>query len=75
MSFGDKQRYMGESAKTQEISNFKSTVSTLKRLIGRPFSDPDILAIEQRYVNAELVEGDRGEVAAKVNYPDTSSFF
>ncbi|KAI8848590.1 heat shock protein 70 family [Chytridium lagenaria] len=66
VSFGDRQRYLGESAKTQEISNFKSTVSTLKRLIGRPFSDPDVLAIEQKHVNAKLVEGERGETAAQV---------
>jgi heat shock protein 4 len=58
---------MGESAKTQEISNFKSTVSTLKRLIGRPFSDPDV-QYEKQFVNASLVEGERGEVAAQVYY-------
>jgi len=33
VSFGPKQRYLGESAKTQENSNFKNTVSQLKRLI------------------------------------------
>ncbi|KAI9335190.1 heat shock protein 70 family [Zopfochytrium polystomum] len=75
VSFGDKQRYMGESAKTQEISNFKSTVSTLKRLIGRPFSDPEILAIEQKFVNAKLVEGERGEVAAQVQFQGETRVF
>jgi len=28
---------IGESAKTQETSNFKNTVGSLKRLIGRTF--------------------------------------
>ncbi|KAF8940050.1 adenyl-nucleotide exchange factor sse1, partial [Haplosporangium gracile] len=27
VSFGPKQRYLGETAKTQEISNFKNTIS------------------------------------------------
>ncbi|KAJ3331912.1 adenyl-nucleotide exchange factor sse1 [Blyttiomyces sp. JEL0837] len=75
VSFGEKQRYMGESAKTQEISNFKSTVSTLKRLIGRPFSDPEIEQFEKKYVNAKLVEGERGEVAAQVTYQGENRVF
>ncbi|KAI9362027.1 heat shock protein 70 family [Zopfochytrium polystomum] len=75
VSFGDRQRYMGESAKTQEISNFKSTVSTLKRLIGRPFSDPEVLAVEQKFVNAKLVEGDSGEVAAEVQFQGQTRVF
>ncbi|KAJ1550139.1 adenyl-nucleotide exchange factor sse1, partial [Cladochytrium tenue] len=75
VSFGDKQRYMGEAAKTQEISIFKSTVSTLKRLIGRPFSDPEILAIEQKFVNAKLVASDRGEVGAEITFQGESRTF
>ncbi|KND00507.1 uncharacterized protein SPPG_04820 [Spizellomyces punctatus DAOM BR117] len=74
VSFGEKQRYLGESAKTQEISNFKNTVAGLKRLAGRPFSDPDI-QIEKKFINANLVEGERGEVAASVFYQgDQRSF-
>ncbi|KAI8819335.1 Hsp70 protein-domain-containing protein [Fimicolochytrium jonesii] len=65
VSFGEKQRYLGESAKTQEISNFKNTVGGLKRLIGRPFSDPDV-KLEKKFINANLTEGERGEVAASV---------
>ncbi|KAJ3256583.1 adenyl-nucleotide exchange factor sse1 [Chytriomyces hyalinus] len=75
VSFGEKQRYLGESAKTQEISNFKSTVGGLKRLIGRSFEDPDVLAIEQKFVNCKLVEGERGDVAAQVTYQNESRTF
>ncbi|KAJ3416383.1 adenyl-nucleotide exchange factor sse1 [Chytridiales sp. JEL 0842] len=75
VSFGEKQRYMGESAKTQEISNFKSTVSTLKRLIGRQFSDPEVHSVEAKFVNAKLVEGERGEVAAQVQYQGETRTF
>src|SRR5258706_109250 len=33
VSFGPKQRAIGEFAKTQEVSNFKNTIGSLKRLI------------------------------------------
>ncbi|KAJ4258689.1 adenyl-nucleotide exchange factor sse1 [Fusarium torreyae] len=66
VGFGPKSRYLGEGAKTQEISNLKNTVSSLKRLAGRSFNDPDI-QIEQQYVTAPLVDVN-GQVGAEVNY-------
>ncbi|KAI8804205.1 heat shock protein 70 family [Cladochytrium replicatum] len=79
VSFGEKQRYLGESAKTQEISNFKNTVSGLKRLIGRPFSDPEIHSFEKPYINSRLSEptGDDAadEVAARVMYQNEQRDF
>ncbi|KAH7253929.1 heat shock protein 70 family [Fusarium redolens] len=66
VGFGPKSRYLGEAAKTQEISNLKNTVSSLKRLAGRQFNDPDI-QIEQQYVTAPLTDCN-GQVGAEVNY-------
>ncbi|KAL7785969.1 heat shock protein 70 [Trichoderma ceciliae] len=66
VGFGPKSRYLGEAAKTQEISNLKNTVNCLKRLAGRSFGDPDI-QIEQQYVTAPLVDVN-GQVGAEVNY-------
>lgn len=66
VGFGPKSRYLGETAKTQEISNLKNTVGSLKRLAGRSFSDPDI-QIEQQYVTAPLVDVN-GQVGAEVSY-------
>ena len=66
VSFGPKSRYLGEQAKTNEISNLKNTVSSLKRLAGRTINDPDV-AIEQEYVTAPLVDVN-GEVGAEVSY-------
>lgn len=66
VGFGPKSRYLGESAKTQEISNLKNTVSSLKRLAGRSFNDPDV-QIEQQYVTCPLVDVN-GQVGAEVNY-------
>ncbi|KAF3009367.1 hypothetical protein G7054_g8659 [Neopestalotiopsis clavispora] len=66
VGFSPKNRYLGEPAKTQEISNLKNTVSSLKRLAGRSFSDPDV-QIEQQYVSAQLVDVN-GQVGAEVSY-------
>jgi heat shock protein 4 len=66
VGFGPKSRYLGEPAKTQEISNLKNTVNCLKRLAGRSFSDPDV-QIEQQYITAPLVDIN-GQVGAEVNY-------
>lgn len=67
VSFGIKQRQLGESAKTQEISNLKNTVGSLKRIIGRRLDDPEIQGIEKRFISADLVDVD-GEVGVKVSY-------
>ncbi|KAK8217381.1 adenyl-nucleotide exchange factor sse1 [Zalaria obscura] len=66
VSFGVKSRSLGESAKTQEVSNLKNTVGSLTRLAGRSLKDPDV-AIEQDYVSAKLVDIN-GQVGAEVNY-------
>lgn len=66
VGFGPKSRYLGEPAKTQEISNLKNTVSSLKRLAGRNLKDADV-QIEQQYVSAPLVDIN-GQVGAEVSY-------
>lgn len=66
VGFGPKSRYLGEPAKTQEISNLKNTVGSLKRLAGRALADPDV-QIEQDFVSAPLVDIN-GQVGAEVTY-------
>ncbi|KKZ65306.1 hsp88-like protein [[Emmonsia] crescens] len=66
VGFGPKSRYIGETAKTQEISNLKNTVGTLRRLAGRSFKDPDV-QVEQDYNTATLVDIN-GEAGAEVSY-------
>ncbi|KAJ7198776.1 heat shock protein 70 family [Mycena pura] len=70
VAFGPKQRSIGESAKTQETSNFKNTIGSLKRLIGRTLGDPDVQEIEKKFINANLVDvrGTVGVEALQVNY-------
>jgi heat shock protein 4 len=72
---GEKQRWLGEAAKTQENFNFKNTVGSLKRLVGRPFEDEEILKVEKRFINASLTQGEEGEVAAMVNYAGEEKIF
>ncbi|KIM83430.1 hypothetical protein PILCRDRAFT_69658 [Piloderma croceum F 1598] len=67
VAFGPKQRSIGEAAKTQEISNYKNTVGSLKRLVGRTLNDPDIQQIEKKFINATLVDAG-GTVGVEVNY-------
>ncbi|OCH88169.1 heat shock protein [Obba rivulosa] len=67
VSFGHKQRAIGESAKTLEISNFRNTLGSLKRLIGRTFQDPEIQEVEQKFTHVKLVDVD-GTLGAQVNY-------
>lgn len=65
VAFGPKQRSIGESAKTQETSNYKNTVGSLKRLIGRTLSDSDLQNIEEKFINATLVDVN-GQVGVEV---------
>lgn len=66
VSFGPKQRAIGEAAKTQEISNFKNTIGSLKRLIGRTLNDVEIQEVERKFINAKLVDV-QGTVGVQVS--------
>lgn len=67
VSFSIKERHIGESAKTQEVSNFKNTVGSLKRLLGRSSNDPEIADYEKKFINAQLIDI-QGSVGVKVNF-------
>jgi heat shock protein 4 len=67
VAFGPKQRTIGEAAKTQETSNYRNTVGSLKRLVGRTVNDPEIQEVEKKFMNATLVDC-AGTVGVEVNY-------
>ncbi|KAJ2758367.1 adenyl-nucleotide exchange factor sse1, partial [Coemansia nantahalensis] len=67
VSFGSKQRYIGESAKTQEMGNFKNTVGSLKRIIGRSYDEPEVQEFESQFIGCKLCDVD-GEVGVEVSY-------
>eukprot|EP01135_Chromosphaera_perkinsii_P001496 Nk52_evm1s186 gene=Nk52_evmTU1s186 len=62
VSFTQKQRFMGESAKQQEVMNVKNTITQFKSLLGRSFSDPDMKGELARHAfrTIELPNGDIG---------------
>lgn len=74
VGFGPKARTLGEPAKTNEISNFKNTVGSLKRIIGRRSDDPEVLEIENKFISAQLVDA-HGQVGAKVQYLGQEEIF
>lgn len=74
ISFGQKSRAIGEAAATMQTSNFKNTVGSLKRLIGRTFQDVDVQEYEKQFINAELVDA-KGEVGAKVRFANEERVF
>jgi len=73
VSFGPKQRALGEPAKTQEISNFRNTVGSLKRLLGRTVNDVEIQQVEKKFTHVNLAEVD-GSAGVEVSMSDTLSF-
>ena len=45
VSFGPKSRALGEGAATAQTTNFKNTVGSLKRLVGRSLQDLSLIHI------------------------------
>ncbi|KAJ5728915.1 Hsp70 chaperone Hsp88 [Penicillium malachiteum] len=66
VGFSARSRHIGEAAKTQETSNLKNTIGSLKRLIGRSFDDPDV-KIEQQY-NTATISDVNGLAGVEANY-------
>lgn len=73
VGFSHKSRAIGESAKSQEISNLKNTVGGLKRTLGLSSTDAN-LADEKRYLTAELADVN-GAAGAKVRYQGKQAEF
>ncbi|ODV87545.1 hypothetical protein CANARDRAFT_174579 [[Candida] arabinofermentans NRRL YB-2248] len=66
VGFGLKNRSIGESGKTQQISNLKNTVENLKRILALSTDSPDF-EIEKKYFTTPLVDKD-GFAATKVRF-------
>jgi heat shock protein 4 len=74
VSFGQKSRALGEAAATMQTSNFKNTIGSLKRLVGRTLQDKDVQEYEKHFINAELVDA-KGEVGVKVRFAGEEQVF
>jgi heat shock protein len=73
VGFGMKNRFLGEAAKSNEISNLKNTVGSLKRILGRRSDDP-ALEIERKFFTAELADVN-GLAGVKVQFQGETKQF
>ncbi|XP_010533816.1 PREDICTED: heat shock 70 kDa protein 16 [Tarenaya hassleriana] len=74
VSFGDKQRFMGAAAAASATMHPKSTISQLKRLIGRKFGEPDVQN-DLRLFPFETFEGSDGGVQIRLQYSGMTHSF
>lgn len=74
VSFGDKQRFIGEDGKTKQVSSVTNTVDNLQTLLGVRVGSGDYER-ELQYTNAELVENSKGFADVQVNYGGEAQTF
>ncbi|KAG2682252.1 hypothetical protein I3760_11G183200 [Carya illinoinensis] len=72
--FGEKQRFMGSAGAASAMKNLKSTISQVKRLIGREFSDVDVQN-ELKKLPFETSEGPDGGILICLTYRGESHTF
>ncbi|RDX64723.1 Heat shock 70 kDa protein 16, partial [Mucuna pruriens] len=65
--FGEKQRFLGSAGAASALTHPKSTISQVKRLIGRRFADPDVQN-ELKMLPLETSEGPDGGILIHLNY-------
>ncbi|CAI9756597.1 unnamed protein product [Fraxinus pennsylvanica] len=74
VSFGEKQRFMGSAGAASATMNPKSTISQVKRLIGRKFSEP-IVQDDLKLFPFETSEGPDGGIVIHLNYLNKKQTF
>ncbi|KAL2475601.1 Heat shock 70 kDa protein 16 [Abeliophyllum distichum] len=67
VSFGEKQRFIGSAGAASATMNPKSTISQVKRLIGRKFSEPRVQD-DLKLFPFETSEGPDGGIVIHLNY-------
>lgn len=67
VSFGEKQRFLGSAGAASAMMNLRSTVSQVKRLIGRKFKEPDVQN-ELKMFPVETSEGRDGGILVHMKY-------
>lgn len=72
--FGEKQRFIGTAGASSALMNPKNTVSQIKRLIGKPYSDPEVQRDVQN-LPFTVTEGSDGSPLIHVRYLGESRAF
>ena len=68
VAIGGKERYIGESAVPHMRSNYSNTITQIKRLIGRKFSEPDVQAEIQNFLGFRVVQLPDDEIGVEVRW-------
>ncbi|PWA94864.1 Heat shock protein 70 family [Artemisia annua] len=74
VSFGDKQRFLGSAGAAFATANPKSTISQVKRLIGRQYKDPSVLE-DLKLLPFATSEGPRGGILIELEYMKEKMMF
>lgn len=74
VSFTDEERLIGDAAKQLAATNPTNTVFDAKRLIGRKFNDPSVVA-DRKLWPFKVVEGESSKPKIKVEYKDETKQF
>lgn len=74
VSFGEKQRFLGSAGAANATTNLKSTVSQIKRLIGRKYADPSVQN-DLKILPFQTSEGSDGGVLIHLQYLNRSQTF
>ncbi|XP_004500055.1 heat shock 70 kDa protein 16 [Cicer arietinum] len=72
--FGEKQRFLGSSGAASAMMHPKSTISQVKRLIGRRFQDPD-MERDLKMLPLETSEGPDGGILIHLKYLEGTHTF
>ena len=77
VSFQDKKRLLGDTAKPMLRSNYKNTITELRRLVGRSWDDPLFQRDLARRPNKDFFQQLPGSnrIGVKVQYDGTSTVF
>lgn len=75
VAFGGRERYIGESAVPQYRSNYTNTVTQIKRLIGRKFSEPEVQHEIQNFLGYRVVALPDDEIGIELAYNDGTEVF
>lgn len=74
VAFGERERYLGESASTQHLRNIKNTINNFKRLLGRKYDEPDVQE-EMKTLPFKCIKLEDGTVGVEVMYNNEKKTF
>ena len=67
VAFTNNERFQGHSAKQQEITNSRNTISMFKRLLARKINDSQ-LQVEKTYQPMRVTQSQDGKINFEVNF-------